>query len=234
MRASILVVEDEPLTAELVGEALTKLGYEVSWAATGAAALKVVGEAAPDLVLLDLMLPDVDGLVLCAMLRGLTDAPIIIDSGTGRRWESVLGLKLGADDFVAKPFDLDELEARVEAALRRVRARQPAKAPQRRPEMRLGALTVDRRLRRITLGDQALRLSSVEFDLLSTLMSQPNQTVSRAQLALAAWGGKNQDGERSVEGRIRRLRSKLGRGTSVLGLKIVAVRGSGYKLVERA
>jgi two-component system, OmpR family, response regulator RegX3 len=233
MRASILLVEDEPVTAELVGEALRGRGYETRWVGTGAEALSAVGHVAPDLVLVDLMLPDMDGLVLCANLRHLTDAPIIIGSGTQRQWEAVVGLKLGADDFVPKPFDLDELEARVEAALRRQRRRAQAPPPPPRPQTRLGALKVDRRSRRITVDDQALRLSAVEFELLSVLISRPNETVSRAQLARAAWGAKYQHGERSVEGRIRRLRTKLGGAPSDLGLAIVAVRGSGYKLVER-
>src|SRR5438270_9367621 len=179
MAGAILLVEDDPDTARSLTKALESSGYRVTAVDTGTEARSIIEHVQPDLILLDLMLPDTDGLVLTTALKTLTRAPIIICSARQEQVDRVLGLKLGADDFVAKPFDLDELEARVEAALRRVRARQPAKAPQRRPEMRLGALTVDRRLRRITLGDQALRLSSVEFDLLSTLMSQPNQTVSR-------------------------------------------------------
>ena len=230
-RASILLIEDEPVTAELVREGLEADGYQVRHAATGGAGLAVFDSLQPDLVLLDLMLPDIDGLVVCTNLRAASDVPIIICSGTHRRWETVLGLKLGADDFVLKPFDPDELEARVEVVLRRRRVRHLNRRPTS-SEVRVGHLQVDRRMRRITLDGQSLRLSSVEFDLLWALATRPNDTVSREELARAAWGDKNERGERTVEGRIRRLRAKLAAAGEAPA--IVAVRGFGYRLIDNS
>jgi DNA-binding response OmpR family regulator len=209
------------------------MGYAVQQAASGTEALEAVQRAAPEVVLLDLILPDMDGLLLCANLRATTRVPIIVCSGTPRHSERVLALKLGADAFLTKPLDLDELEARIQVLVRRRRAAttEPETSVSKR-EVRLGALTLDRRLRRITLGERPLRLSSVEFDMLAALASRPNETISREQLAQAAWGGKNAQGERAVEGRIRRLRAKLG-GPRGDAPPIVAVRGFGYKLVDR-
>jgi DNA-binding response OmpR family regulator len=125
--ASILLVEDDPRVAEPLADALRSVGYRVALAEDGQQARTLAGQVKPDLIILDLMLPDVDGLVLCATLKQIVTAPIIICSGTPRKGDAVVGLRLGADDFLPKPFDFYELEARVDAVLRRTRRRSRAR-----------------------------------------------------------------------------------------------------------
>src|SRR5581483_5699837 len=144
-RAHILVIEDDPSTAGMLKELLESSGYQVWTAESGAQAKSMVDVAHPDLIILDLMLPDMDGLVLCAELRSQaqSDIPIIVCSGTSRKRDAILALRLGADDFVSKPFDIFHLEARIEAVLRR--AHQQAQQHATEPDhYRVGDLVIDR------------------------------------------------------------------------------------------
>ena len=183
----------------------------------------------PDLILLDLMLPDIDGLVLCSQLKGVSDVPVIICTASGRRSDPVLGLKLGADDFVRKPFDVDDLVARVEAVLRRAR-RRPARglAPLGPPVVRVGELVIEPTRRRARLGGESLPLTPTEFRLL-TVLAQSDDVLSRDYLAQEVWGYADASNSRTIDVHIRRLRVKLA-SRSVPGPVIIAVRGTGYRI----
>src|SRR5215471_4048672 len=157
-RASVLMVEDDPATARVVADSLEDAEYRVEHAVSGNDARGKVERLRPDLILLDLMLPDVDGLVLCTTLKTLTDAPIVVCSASSRRADPVLALKLGADDFIRKPFEMDDLLARVEAVLRRAppastHSNVSATSPRQSPELRVGQLVVEPARRRARLGD---------------------------------------------------------------------------------
>ncbi|HEX8967481.1 MAG TPA: response regulator transcription factor, partial [Chloroflexota bacterium] len=148
---TIMLVEDDHGVAQAMTDALESSGYRVWLAETGADARALVEQAHPDLIILDLMLPDVDGLVLCSGLKSLADVPIVICSATPQKRDAILGLKLGADDFIAKPFDIYELEARVEAVLRRTaQARAPETSPPPPDSIHVGALVIDRSRRGVT------------------------------------------------------------------------------------
>src|SRR5581483_8631344 len=150
--ATILLIEDDDAIAESVAEVLESAGYRTVRADSGLAAKAALERARPDLIILDLILPDVDGLLLCSELKSLADVPIIVASATGRKRDTVLSLKLGADDFVSKPFDIFELQARVEAQLRRAQQRTNQASPAAADEIELGALHIDRARRRVMLG----------------------------------------------------------------------------------
>jgi len=226
-----MLVEDDGAVAQTLTDALEASGYRVWLAETGADAKTLLEQTHPDLVILDLMLPDVDGLVLCSGLKGITDVPIIICSATPQKRDAILGLKLGADDFVAKPFDIYELEARVEAVLRRTtqqRAVEPASAAA--PDhIRVGELIIDRSRRRVTLGGEPIQLTPTEYRLVSALASRPDEILSRDELATLVWGYQDASSGRTIDVHIRRLRVKLNSGP-VPAPAIVAVRGFGYKM----
>ena len=232
-RASVLVVEDDPATARVVADSLEDAEYRVDHAASGNDARGKIERIRPDLILLDLMLPDVDGLVLCSTLKSLTDAPIVVCSASTRRADPVLALKLGADDFIRKPFEMDDLLARVEAVLRRApptstvsgvgtTSRQPS-------ELRVGQLVVEPARRRARLGGAPLTLTPKEFRLLAALAAAAEQVRSREQLAQEVWGLSDLSHGRTIDVHIRRLRLKLSRGARP-GPSIVSVRGTGYRL----
>src|SRR5215831_13885346 len=224
-----MLVEDDAAVAQTLTDALEASGYRVWLAETGADAKTLLEQTRPDLVLLDLMLPDVDGLVLCSGLKSIADVPIIICSATPHKRDAILGLKLGADDFVAKPFDIYELEARVEAVLRRTqsRTREPAPAPP--DHIRVGELIIDRSRRRVTLGGEPIQLTPTEYRLVSALASRPDEILSRDDLATLVWGYQDASSGRTIDVHIRRLRVKLSQGL-VPAPAIVAVRGFGYKM----
>jgi DNA-binding response OmpR family regulator len=242
---SILAIEDDPSTALLYGDVFGAAGYLVRHATTGAAARESVCADPPDLVLLDLILPDVDGIVLCLDLRERTDAPIVVISGSKRRRDEVLCLRLGADDFIAKPFDLDILQARIAATLRRKLGDAPgatvigASAPHgasgtqlavTHGAIRLGGLRVDTTRQRVTLAGRELPLTRTEYGLLAALAERSGAVVSRHDLATAVWGYDDAGIARAITVHMVRLRRKLaeaGRGATV---PIVAVRGRGYRL----
>src|SRR5215216_1325760 len=187
--ATIVLVEDDAIVASAVTEVLELNGYTVWRAEDGNQAKALVEEKHPDLVVLDLILPDVDGLVLCSDLKALADVPVVICSATTRKRDTVLGLKLGADDFIPKPFDIYEFEARVEAVLRRAgQNRKPAEAAAPPDEMKIGDLAVDRSRHRVSLGGEVIQLTPIEYRLLIALMTRPDEVLSRADLAWTVWG----------------------------------------------
>ena len=230
-RASVLVVEDDPDVARILVDGLEYADYRVWHAVDGHEAREQIGRARPDLVLLDLMLPDVDGLVLCSLLKSIADVPIVICSASSRRSDPVLGLKLGADDFVRKPFELDDLLARIEAILRRAPKRGSGSPlpPPRAMELRVGELTVEPARRRALLGDEALALTPTEFRLLTVLAAHAETVLTRDQLAQEVWGYADASNGRTIDVHIRRLRVKLAQ-AHVPAPAIVSARGMGYRL----
>jgi len=231
-----MLVEDDRAVAQTLTDALEPNGYRIWLAETGADARALLEHTRPDLIILDLMLPDVDGLVLCSGLKAMADdVPIVICSASPQKRDAILALKLGADDFISKPFDIYELEARVEAVLRRsMQHRVVDPNPSPPDHMRVGELIIDRSRRRVTLGGEAIQLTPTEYRLVSALASRPDEILSRDELATLLWGYQGASSGRTIDVHIRRLRVKLGQGP-VAAPSIVAVRGFGYKMaVEEA
>ena len=220
----ILVVEDERNIVELVQLYLTNEGYEVLAAHDGREAIRLVRSEKPDLVVLDLMLPELDGFEVCRRLRQVgNDLPIIMLTARDDDVDKIVGLELGADDYVTKPFNPRELVARVRAVLRRFERKT------KRSLLRLGNVTVDAGSREVHVGDEALVLRLKEFDLLTTLIENARMVLSRERLLQIVWGYDFYGDTRTVDVHIARLREKLRKST----LEIETVWGIGYKLVER-
>ena len=230
MSETILLVEDDPDTARSLTKALESSGYRVSAVDTGQEARSIIEHVHPDLILLDLMLPDTDGLVLTTALKTLTNAPIIICSARQEQVDRVLGLKLGADDFVAKPFDLDELEARIEAVLRRAsRVREMPTIPS--DQIRVDDLLISQSRGTVTLAGQQVHLTPTEYRLLVALASRPDEVLSREMLGQIVWGYQDLGTGHLIDVHIGRLRLKLRRASRSAPV-IVTVRGKGYTIAS--
>ena len=201
MVARLLVVEDDPGIATLLRDNLTIDGFEVRIAATAVGALRECQAFSPDLVLLDITLPDGDGFKLCQVLRHGGRRPVIFVSARGQRSDKVRGLDLGADDYVTKPFDMEELVARIHAVLRR--SRPPVQ------RIVLGALLIDFQALRATRGRNEVHLNSREFDLLRYLAERPGVPVHRNQLLAEIWGVHDGSTTRAVDFAVARLRKKI-------------------------
>ena len=228
---NILLVEDDAAISYMLCDVLESAGYQVCEAATGAAARAQVEQLKPDLIILDLVLPDEDGLVLCSVLKNMTGTPILICSGTQRRRDAFLSLKLGADDFIAKPFDVYDLLARVEVLLRRAAQQQFGEVGLQRGPIRIGDLIIDHALHQVTLGPNVLQLTPTEYRLLTVLAARPDQVVPRDSLAKLVWGDPDTGTSRTIDVHIGRLRVKLSQaGRSAP--QIISVRGFGYKIVS--
>jgi len=213
----VLVVEDERAIAEPLAEGLRREGFEVEWAPTGSAALEA---ARADLVLLDLRLPDMDGLDVCRRLRERSDVPIIVVTARGEESDRVAGLELGADDYVVKPFGLRELIARIRAVSRRGRV-----SSRDDGAVRIGELEVDPRTRRVRLGGDAIELTPKEFDLLASLARDPGAVVSRHRLLDEVWETSWYGSSKTIDMHVAALRRKLGDPGW-----IETVRGVGFRL----
>jgi DNA-binding response OmpR family regulator len=228
--ATILIVEDDAAVARAIIDALDLGGYCVWRAIDGADARSQLERSSPDLVLLDLILPDIDGLVLCCTLKALANVPIVICSGSVRRSDPILALKLGADDYIHKPFDLDDLLARIEAVLRRT---PPSNMPRpQSPKLRVGELVVEPARHRVLVGNQYLALTPTEFRLVSALAARPEEVISRDELAHGLWGTSDINHGRTIDVHVRRLRIKLS-SASAPAPAIISVRSSGYKLTTQ-
>jgi DNA-binding response OmpR family regulator len=213
----ILLVEDDDRFADALLVALRRQGFDVSRAATAAAALAV---PATDLVLLDLGLPDMDGIEVCRRLRARGDVAIIAITARGDERDRVLGLRTGADDYLVKPFGIAELRARIDAVMRRVR-------PVARPAVAAGGLRIDVARRLVTSGDgSAVALTRKEFELLAALSRQPGVVVSRERLLIEVWNSPWPGGQRTLDVHMATLRAKLGEPKV-----IQTVHGVGYRLV---
>jgi two-component system OmpR family response regulator len=205
--ADILVVDDDGHIREVVRFALGRAGHNVREADNGRAALRAVAERMPDLIVLDIVMPEEDGLATCREIRRHSRVPVIFLSSRDDELDRVLGLELGGDDYVSKPFSPRELVARVAAVLRRTAV--PAEAVEARV-VRVGALQIDLERHRCELKGRQLVLTVTEFELLHALMSAPGRVLSRAQLIERAYDGDHHVTERTVDSHVRRLRKKLG------------------------
>jgi len=230
-RATILLVEDDAAIAFMLTDVLESTGYLVREAATGSAARALVEQLRPDLIILDLVLPDEDGLVLCSVLKTIANVPILICSGTQRRRDAFLSLKLGADDFIAKPFDVYDLLARVEVLLRRAAQHHAGEPLATRGPIRIGELLIDHSLHQVTLDGNLLQLTPTEYRLLTVLAARPDQVVPRDALAKLVWGDPDTGTSRTIDVHIGRLRVKLSQ-SGRLAPQIISVRGFGYKIVS--
>jgi two-component system, OmpR family, response regulator MtrA len=231
--AKILVVEDDATIATMLTDRLESKGYSVCCASTAADAETMAEELDPQLIIVDLMLPDTHGLVLCANLREKRATPIIICSATTRKEDAVLGLKLGADDFIAKPVSVDELLARVEAALRRAGPNGGDHPSFKENVQRVGELVIDQARCQVMLGSQRVWVTPIEYRLLCALASRPNHVLSRQELAERTWGSYDYGIDRALNVHVRRLRAKLQAG-GASAPSVMTVRGFGYQLAREA
>lgn len=220
--ARILVVDDEPAIQELLRHNLTREGYEVEVAADGHAALAAAGRA--DLIILDLMLPGLDGLTVCREIRRRSDVPILMLTARAEDTDKIVGLEVGADDYVTKPFNVRELVARVRAILRR--ARRDEGPPTQR--LQVGDIALDLEARQAYVGAREVNLSPTEFRLLEVLMENRGRVLSRDQLLDRVWGADYAGDPRVVDVYIRYLREKLEPDPSH-PTYIETVRGAGYR-----
>lgn len=203
--ATILLVDDEPSIQKAVAPLLRSRGYHVDVAATGHDALEHASGQRPDLVVLDLGLPDMDGVEVCRRLRALGTMPIIVLSARGREADKVAALDAGADDYVTKPFGVEELVARVRASLRRTFEDAPAEEGRRQ----VGELIIDYDRRRVIRGSEEIRLTPKEFELLSVLARQPGRVLTNRALLTAIWGGHSVDRPEHLWVLVKQLRRKL-------------------------
>ena len=223
----ILVVEDEEAIRETLRFNLSREGYQVSQASNGIEALEKVRELRPDLIVLDLMLPELGGLEVCRILRQETTTPVLVLSARDSELDKIVGLRVGADDYMTKPFSLAELTARVMALLRRA---QPAVEDRAVAEVEvLGELRFDRGARSVRIGHEDLRLSPKEFDLLSFMLAHPGRVHSREQLIRRVWGPKFFGERKTVDVHVRWLREKF-EPFEALPFRITTVYGVGYRL----
>jgi DNA-binding response OmpR family regulator len=213
----VLVVESDTRAADTLLKGLARQGYSTRNVATGAQALQVHREA--DLVLLDLDLPDLDGLEVCRGIRGVSDTPVIAVTGRDSELDRVLGLQAGADDYLVKPYGFRELLARIEAVMRRVRAQPAARV------ISHGALHIDADARVATLDGEPVDLTRKEFDLLHLLASQPGTVIPRRQIMAQVWDDAWSPHGRTIDTHVSTLRSKLGSSKW-----ITTVRGVGFRL----
>ncbi|WP_434598730.1 response regulator transcription factor [Streptomyces sp. A5-4] len=200
----VLVVDDDPTVSEVVARYLDRAGFAVVRAADGPAALRAAAERWPDLVVLDLMLPGMDGLEVCRVLRARGPVPVIMLTARGDEDDRILGLEIGADDYVTKPFSPRELVLRVESVLRRGRSADGREGPR----LRAAGIDLDPRARRVTRDGHDLALTLREFDLLAYLLRRPGQVCGREQLMREVWGWEFGDLS-TVTVHVRRLRGKI-------------------------
>ena len=222
----ILVVDDEPDILELVRYNLSNEGFRVDTATTGNEALSQITRSKPDLVVLDLMLPDQSGMEICKKLRAnpsFEQLPIIMLTARSEEVDRVVGFEVGADDYVTKPFSPRELALRIRSVLRRTSNTSPTDS-----RLERGELVLDRESHRCTVAEQEIELTAKEFDLLATLMMRPGQVRTREQLIEAVWGSDFSVSSRTVDTHLKRLREKIGPYAEL----IQTVRGVGYRFSE--
>ncbi len=227
----MLVVEDDRSILESLAYSLRREGHTVLTAEDGVAGLRHAREDAPDLIVLDLMLPRMSGIDVCRIVRSERPVPIVMLTARDAEGDKVSGLNLGADDYVTKPFSMRELMARVNALLRRDRLSREAAEPAaaHATSLTAGALTLDTLAHEVHRGETVVALRPKEFELFEYLMRHPNQALSRDQILEAVWGYSYAGGTRTVDVHVRWLREKL-EATPAEPERILTVRGVGYKL----
>jgi len=218
-------VDDEESIVEFVASNLKKENFKVIKAYSGEEAIEKVQEESPDLVLLDLMLPEKDGFEVCKEMREFTSVPIIMLTARDEDMDKIIGLEMGADDYVVKPFNPKELVARIKAIFRRIKSSEESTT---RREIKITNVTIDILRRKVWVGDEMIDLAPREYDLLVIMASNPNKIFSREELLNEVWGYQYVD-NRSVDVHIKYIREKLKKPTSDC---IQTVWGKGYKLVD--
>src|SRR5205809_4160872 len=219
---TVLVVEDESSIASFVALYLKNAGYRVQTAGTGQDALDALSRERPDLIVLDLMLPDIDGIEVCRRVRRGSDIPILMLTARDEDVDKIIGLEVGADDYMTKPFNPRELVARVKSILRRAT---PERKERESETIQHGELLVDAGRREVKVGDQEIQLAPKEFDLLWELLDHRGLVLTRDQLLERVWGYTFAGDTRTVDVHVRQLRRKLGDASP-----IVTVWGVGYKV----
>jgi two-component system, OmpR family, alkaline phosphatase synthesis response regulator PhoP len=219
---SVLVVEDEASIASFVSLYLKNAGYDVRTASTGTEALAQVERQKPSLIVLDLMLPDIDGIEICRRIRQKLDVPILMLTARDEDVDKIIGLEVGADDYMTKPFNPRELVARVKSILRRAA---PARRERESEVIEHGDLVIDAGRREAKVGDREVQLAPKEFDLLWELLDHRGLVLTRDQLLERVWGYTFAGDTRTVDVHVRQLRRKLGDASP-----IVTVWGVGYKV----
>jgi DNA-binding response OmpR family regulator len=227
--STILLVDDEESVQKLLTYPLERDGFRVVSAHDGEEALRLFEAEPVDLVVLDIMLPKLDGLEVCKRLRAESSVPIIMLTARDDEFDTVLGLELGADDYITKPFSIREFRSRVRALLRRAGAARHTIESEE--PITAGALSLDVERRSATVGDRPLDLTYVEFELLRTLVAHPGKVFSRRALLQAIWGDSAYREPRTIDVHVRHLREKLEQDPSEPEL-ILTVRGAGYRLQE--
>jgi len=227
--STILLVDDEDSVQKLLTYPLERDGFRVVSARDGEEALVRFAEEAVDLVVLDIMLPKLDGLEVCKRLRAESSVPIIMLTARDDEFDTVLGLELGADDYITKPFSIREFRSRVRALLRRAGASH-RDVPEAEP-LKAGVLQLDLDRREARVNGRSLELTYVEFELLRTLVAQPGKVFSRRALLQAIWGDSAYREPRTIDVHVRHLREKVEEDPSEPDL-ILTVRGAGYRLRE--
>jgi DNA-binding response OmpR family regulator len=226
--ARILLVDDEQPIQTLLSYPLRKDGYEVVQATDGEQALERFDEQAFDLVVLDLMLPKVDGLEVCRRLRSRSSVPIIMLTAKSEEIDKVVGLELGADDYITKPFSLREFSSRIKAALRRAEMIRPAETAADETPLEVGDLRVDFSKRTVRVRGREAQLTYVEFEILSTLARSPGRVFTRDMLLSRIWGDSAYRDQRTIDVHIRHLREKVERDPKDPEY-LCTVRGVGYR-----
>ena len=228
----LLMIEDDARLAAMVGEYLTQSGYGVTHAGDGESGLALLHDAPVDLVVLDLMLPGIDGLEVCRRIRAQPGdgarVPVLMLTAKGDPMDRIVGLELGADDYLPKPFEPRELLARIRAVLRR---RQPGTAPEQQ-RLRFGALEIDRDARTVTVGDAPCDLTSYQFDLLVTLAERAGRVLTREQIMEAVRGRELEAFDRSIDVHMGRIRAAIEQDVKA-PKRIVTVRGVGYVFAKQ-
>jgi DNA-binding response OmpR family regulator len=230
MASRILIIEDEPTLQETLEYTLTHQGYEVTVTGDGAQALEVSRKFKPDLVLLDVMLPGMDGFEICRLLRQETNVPILMLTARDGEIDRVIGLEIGADDYLAKPFSMRELQARLKALLRRVRLDQEDSSQQENDLqiLKFDQLSVDLGRHEVSIDGQPISLKPKEFELMAYLARHKGLVLTRELIMETVWGWDYIGGSRTVDVHIRWLREKI-ESDPAKPVRIVTVRGSGYR-----
>ena len=207
MSKRVLVVDDEKLIVKGIRFSLEQEGMEVDSAYDGEEALQKARDHKYDIILLDLMLPNMDGLEVCQQIRGFSNVPIVMLTAKGEDMDKILGLEYGADDYITKPFNILEVKARIKAIMRRAGSENDEK--EKAKTLQVGNLRMDCEGRRVFIGDKEINLTAKEFDVLELLVTNPNKVYSRENLLNIVWGYEYPGDVRTVDVHIRRLREKI-------------------------
>ena len=225
----VLLVEDEESIADALTVGLTREGFDVEWVADGVSAIEAFERKTPNLVLLDVMLPNMSGLDVCRLIRLKSEVPVIMVTAKTEEVDAVVALELGADDYVTKPYQFRELVARIRAILRRAEARNQDKAIKNVPSrLKAGDLVIDQDRHEVLLNYQLIALPLKEYELLLQLVANAGRALSRDDLIDAVWGTDYVGGTKTLDVHIRRIRSRI-EDDPQRPLRVITIRGVGYR-----